>query len=105
MGGKVLVPTKQHIRTLTSARLASDALGVPTVIIARTDSLGANLITSDIDEDDAPFVTNERTAEGFFRVNNGPEAAIARGLSYAPYADLNIVRNWNSRSKFCKRLC
>lgn len=88
MGGKVLVPTKQHIRTLTSARLASDALGVPTVIIARTDSLGANLITSDIDEVDTPFVTNKRTAEGFFRVNNGPEAAIARGLSYAPYADL-----------------
>ena len=69
MGGKVLVPTKQHIRTLTSARLASDALGVPTVIIARTDSLGANLITSDIDEVDAPYVTNEKNRlKVFFRV-------------------------------------
>ena len=88
MGGKVLVPTSQHIRTLTSARLAADTLGVPLVIIARTDALGANLITSDIDEIDAEFVTGERTAEGFYRVNNGPEAAISRALSYAPYADL-----------------
>ena len=72
MGGKVLVPTSQHIRTLTSARLAADTLGVPLVIIARTDALGANLLTSDIDEIDAEFVTGERTAEGFYRVNNGP---------------------------------
>ena len=88
MGGKVLVPTSQHIRTLTSARLASDTLGVPTVIIARTDALAANLVTSDIDETDSDFVLGERTSEGFFKVKNGPEAAISRGLSYAPYADL-----------------
>ena len=88
MGGKVLVPTSQHIRTLTSARLAADTLGVPTVIIARTDALAANLITSDIDETDSSFVLGDRTSEGFFKVKNGPEAAISRGLSYAPYADL-----------------
>ena len=88
MGGKVLVPTSQHIRTLTSARLASDTMGVPTVIIARTDALAANLITSDIDEADSVFVLGERTSEGFFKVKNGPESAISRGLSYAPYADL-----------------
>ena len=88
MGGKVLVPTSQHIRTLTSARLASDTMGVPTVIIARTDALAANLITSDIDEADSDFVLGERTSEGFFKVKNGPESAISRGLSYAPYADL-----------------
>ena len=88
MGGKVLVPTSQHIRTLTSARLAADTMGVPTVIIARTDALGANLITSDIDDADSHFVLGERTSEGFFKVKNGPEAAISRGLSYAPYSDL-----------------
>ena len=88
MGGKVLVPTSQHIRTLTSARLAADALGVPTVIIARTDALAANLLTSDIDDSDKDFVLGERTSEGFFKVKNGPEAAFSRGLSYAPYADL-----------------
>ena len=88
MGGKVLVPTSQHIRTLTSARLASDTMGVPTVIIARTDALAANLITSDIDEVDSDFVLGERTSEGFFKVKNGPESAISRGLSYAPFADL-----------------
>ena len=88
MGGKVLVPTSQHIRTLTSARLASDTLGVPTVIIARTDALAANLVTSDIDETDSDFVLGERTSEGFFKVKNVPESAISRGLSYAPYADL-----------------
>ena len=88
MGGKVLVPTSQHIRTLTSARFASDTMGVPTVIIARTDALAANLITSDIDEVDSDFVLGERTSEGFFKVKNGPESAISRGLSYAPYADL-----------------
>ena len=88
MGGKVLVPTSQHIRTLTSARLASDTMGVPTVIIARTDALAANLVTSDIDEIDSDFVLGERTSEGFFKVKNGPESAISRGLSYAPYSDL-----------------
>lgn len=88
MGGKVLVPTSQHIRTLTSARLAADALGVPTVIIARTDALAANLLTSDVDDSDKDFVLGERTSEGFFKVKNGPEAAFSRALSYAPYADL-----------------
>ncbi len=88
MGGKVLVPTSQHIRTLTSARLAADALGVPTVIIARTDALAANLLTSDVDDSDKDFVLGERTSEGFFKVENGPEAAFSRALSYAPYADL-----------------
>ena len=88
MGGKVLVPTGQHIRTLNAARLAADLCDVPTLIVARTDSLGANLLTSDIDERDTRFVTGDRTAEGFYRVTPGPEAAIARGLAYAPYCDL-----------------
>ncbi len=88
MGGKVLVPTQQHVRTLQSARLAADVMGVPTLIVARTDSLSADLLTSDIDERDQAFVTGERTPEGFFRVQNGMGAAIARGLAYAPYADL-----------------
>jgi isocitrate lyase len=88
LGGKVLIPTAQHIRTLNAARLAADVSGTTTVIVARTDSLGANLVTSDVDERDAPFLTGERTAEGYFRVRSGPEAAIARGLAYAPYADL-----------------
>ena len=88
LGGKVLVPTSQFIKTLTAARLAADVLDVPTVLIARTDADAATLITSDVDERDAPFITGERTAEGFFRVRSGVEAAIARGLAYAPYADV-----------------
>jgi isocitrate lyase len=88
LGGKVLVPTSQFIRTLTAARLAADVLNVPTVLVARTDSLSATLLTSDIDELDARFVTGERTAEGFYRVTDGLEAAIARSLAYAPYADV-----------------
>jgi isocitrate lyase len=88
MGGKVLVPTSQHIRTLTSARLAADVMGVPTIVVARTDSLAATLLTSDIDERDRRFLTGERTSEGFFAVRNGLEAAIARGVAYAPHADL-----------------
>jgi isocitrate lyase len=88
MGGKVLVPTSQFVRTLSAARLAADVLGVPTLLIARTDANGANLITSDIDPRDHEFLTGERTPEGFFRVRSGLDAAIARGLSYAPYADL-----------------
>lgn len=88
LGGKVLVPTAQHIRTLVAARLAADVAGVPTLVVARTDALGAKLLTSDVDERDAGFCTGERTAEGFFRVRDGIEAAIARGLAYAPYADL-----------------
>ncbi len=88
MGGKVLVPTEQHIRTLNAARLAADVADVPLVLIARTDALGATLLTSDIDERDRPFCTGERTAEGYFRVRPGVEAAIARALAYAPYADM-----------------
>ena len=88
MGGKVLLPTQTAIRNLAAARLAADVCGVPTVIIARTDAEGATLITTDIDERDHAFLTGERSPEGFFYINNGLEAAIARGLSYAPYADL-----------------
>ena len=88
LGGKVLVPTSQFIRTLTAARLAADVLDVPTILIARTDALNATLLTSDVDERDRPFLTGERTPEGFFVVRNGLEAAIARSLAYAPYADL-----------------
>jgi isocitrate lyase len=88
LGGKVLVPTGQHIKTLTAARLAADVCGVPTLIVARTDAQAATLLTSDIDERDRGFVTGERTAEGFYRVHGGIEACIARGLAYAPYADL-----------------
>jgi isocitrate lyase len=88
LGGKVLVPTSQFIRTLTAARLAADVAAVPTVLVARTDSLAATLLTSDIDPHDARFLTGERTAEGFHRVRGGMDAAIARGLAYAPYADL-----------------
>lgn len=88
MGGKVLVPTSQFIRTLTAARLAADVLDIPTLLIARTDANSATLLTSDIDPYDQPFITGERTPEGFFRVRDGLEAGIARGLAYAPYADL-----------------
>ena len=88
LGGKVLVPTGQFVRTLTAARLAADVLGVPTVLIARTDALSASLLTTDVDPADAAFLTGERTPEGFFRVRDGLEAAIARSLAYAPYADV-----------------
>ncbi len=88
LGGKVLVPTAQHVRTLIAARLAADVADVPTLVVARTDALSASLLTSDIDEVDREFCTGERTPEGFFRVRDGIDAAIARGLAYAPYADL-----------------
>ena len=88
MGGKVLIPTSQHIRTLNAARLAADVADVATLVVARTDSLGANLLTSDHDERDRRFLTGDRTAEGFYEVTSGFEAALARGLAYAPYADL-----------------
>ncbi|HEV2871748.1 MAG TPA: isocitrate lyase [Actinomycetota bacterium] len=88
LGGKVLVPTGQFIRTLQAARLAADVAGVPTVLVARTDALAATLLTSDVDERDRPFLTGERTAEGYFRVTAGLDAPIARALAYAPYADL-----------------
>jgi isocitrate lyase len=88
LGGKVLVPTSQFIRTLTAARLAADVLNVPSVLVARTDALSATLLTTDVDERDAAFVTGQRTSEGFFMVRDGLEAAIARSLAYAPYADV-----------------
>ena len=88
MGGKVLVPTSTFIRTLTSARLAADVMGVPTLVIARTDAHSAALLTSDIDERDHRFLTGERTAEGFYRIKSGIETAIARAIEYAPYADV-----------------
>jgi len=88
LGGKVLVPTSSFVRTLNAARLAADVMGVPTVIMARTDADAARLMTSDIDPYDRPFLTGERTPEGFFEITGGPEMAIARGLAYAPYADL-----------------
>lgn len=88
LGGKVLVPTREFIQKLIAARFAADVMGVPTILIARTDALNATLLTSDIDPYDQPFLTGERTYEGFYVVRNGIEAAIARGLAYAPYADL-----------------
>ncbi len=88
MGGKVLVPTREAINKLVAARLAADVLGVPTLLIARTDACAARLLTSDCDEQDKRFLTGERSAEGFYYVNDGIEQAIDRGLSYAPYADL-----------------
>ena len=88
LGGKVLVPTAQFVRTLAAARLAADVLDVPTVLFARTDALSATLLTSDVDERDARFLTGERTAEGYFRVEPGLDAPIARALAYAPYADV-----------------
>ncbi|MEJ2753909.1 MAG: isocitrate lyase, partial [Chloroflexota bacterium] len=88
MGGKVLVPTREFIQKLVAARLAADVLGVPTIVIARTDAEGAQLITSDIDPRDQPFITGERTAEGYYRTTGGLDQAINRALSYAPYADV-----------------
>jgi isocitrate lyase len=88
MGGKVLVPTATAVRHLIAARLAADVMGVPTVLVARTDALSATLITSDIDPDDQPFLTGERTPEGFYVTQGGLDSAIRRGLAYAPYADM-----------------
>ncbi|WP_347940089.1 isocitrate lyase [Peribacillus simplex] len=88
LGGKVLLPTQTAVRNLVSARLAADVMGIPTILIARTDADAADLITDDIDPVDAPFITGERTPEGFYRTNAGLDQAIARGLAYAPYADL-----------------
>ncbi|MBN6055071.1 isocitrate lyase [Nonomuraea sp. RK-328] len=88
LGGKVLIPTGQHVKTLNAARLAADVAGVPSLIIARTDAQAATLLTSDVDPRDQRFTTGERTPEGFYRVRNGVQACIARGLAYAPYSDL-----------------
>jgi len=88
MGGKVLVPSREAVSKLIAARLAADVMGVPTVLLARTDAEAADLVTSDVDENDKPFITGQRTVEGFFRTRNGLEQAVSRGLAYAPYADL-----------------
>jgi len=88
LGGKVLIPTGQHIKTLTAARLAADVCGVPTLVVARTDAHAATLLTSDVDERDRQFIAGDRTAEGFYRVSNGMAPCVARGLAYAPYSDL-----------------
>jgi isocitrate lyase len=88
LGGKVLIPTGQHIKTLTAARLAADVCGVPSLVVARTDAHAATLLTADVDERDRQFVTGDRTAEGFYRVTNGMAPCVARGLAYAPYSDL-----------------
>jgi isocitrate lyase len=88
MGGKVLVPTREAVEKLAAARLAADVCGVPTLLIARTDAEAADLLTSDVDPNDQPFCTGERTVEGFFKTRAGADQAISRGLAYAPYADL-----------------
>lgn len=88
MGGKVLVPTREFVQKLIAARLAADVMGVPTILMARTDADAAELLTSDIDPNDKPFITGERTSEGFYRIKGGLEAAVSRGLAYAPYVDM-----------------
>ncbi len=104
LGGKVLVPTQEAINKLIAARLAADVCGVPTVLVARTDADAADLLTSDIDERDHAFVVpGERTSEGFFKVNNGVEQGIARGLSYAPYADLIWMETSNPDLEYARR--
>jgi isocitrate lyase len=102
MGGKVLVPTQEAVQKLIAARLAADLAGVPTVLFARTDAEAANLITSDIDDNDKPFLTGERTAEGFFRTRNGLAQAVSRGLAYAPYADLIWCETGKPDLKFAR---
>jgi isocitrate lyase len=102
MGGKVLVPTREAVAKLVAARLAADVMGVPTVLLARTDAEAADLVTSDVDENDKPFITGERTVEGFFRTRNGLEQSISRGLAYAPYADLIWCETGKPDLKFAK---
>jgi isocitrate/methylisocitrate lyase len=108
LGGKVLVPTAQHVRTLVSARLAADVLDVPALVVARTDALSATLLTSDVDPVDQAFVTGERTAEGFFCVEPGLDSAVARSLAYAPYADLlwfeTSTPNMGEAAEFAQRI-
>lgn len=103
LGGKVLVPTQEAINKLIAARLASDVMGVPTLIVARTDADAANLLTSDADPRDRKFLTGEKTSEGFFYVKNGIEQGIARGLSYAPYADLIWMETSNPDLDYARK--
>jgi isocitrate lyase len=102
MGGKVLVPTQEAVQKLIAARLAADVLGVPTLLVARTDAEAADLLTSDIDANDKPFVTGERTVEGFYKTTPGLQQAISRGLAYAPYADLVWCETGKPDLKFAK---
>ncbi|MBO9661647.1 isocitrate lyase [Dokdonella sp.] len=102
MGGKVLVPTREAVEKLNAARLAADVLGVPTLLVARTDAEAADLLTSDIDANDRPFTTGERTVEGFYKTKNGLDQAISRGLAYAPYADLVWCETGKPDLKFAK---
>ncbi|MGE4073818.1 MAG: isocitrate lyase [Lysobacterales bacterium] len=103
MGGKVLVPTQEAVQKLIAARLAADCAGVPSIIVARTDALAADLVTSDIDPNDKPFLTGERTVEGFYLSNMGPEQAISRGLAYAPYCDLIWCETGKPDLEFAKQ--
>ncbi|MFZ9966775.1 MAG: isocitrate lyase [Steroidobacteraceae bacterium] len=103
MGGKVLVPTQEAIQKLVAARLAADVMGVPTVILARTDAEAADLLTSDVDENDKPFLTGERTPEGFYKTRKGVEQAISRGLAYAPYADMVWCETGTPDLEFARR--
>ena len=103
MGGKVLVPTQEAVQKLVAARLAADIMGTPTLIFARTDAEAANLVTSDFDENDKPFCTGERTSEGYYRVINGLQQAISRGLAYAPYADLIWCETGKPDLEFAKQ--
>lgn len=104
LGGKVLVPTAQHVRTLNAARLAADVSGVPSIIIARTDSLAADLITSDVDERDQPFLTGDRTSEGFYRTTPGEDVVVARALAYAEYADMIWVETSEPDLELARRV-
>ena len=103
MGGKVLVPTREAIEKLTAARLAADVMGVPTLIVARTDAEAADLLTSDVDDNDRPFTTGERTVEGFYKTRNGLDQAISHGLAYAPYADLVWCETGKPDLEFARR--
>ncbi len=103
MGGKVLVPTREAVEKLTAARLAADVMGVPTLIVARTDAEAADLVTSDVDDNDKPFCTGERTVEGFYKTHKGLDQAISRGLAYAPYADLVWCETGKPDLEFARR--
>jgi isocitrate lyase len=103
MGGKVLVPTREAINKLVAARLAADVMGVPTLVIARTDAEAGDLITSDVDENDQPFLTGERTVEGFYRTRAGFDQAVSRALAYAPYADLVWCETGRPDLEFAKK--
>jgi len=103
MGGKVLVPTREAVAKLISARLAADVLGVPTLLLARTDADAADLVTSDVDENDRPYITGERTVEGFYRTRAGLDQAISRGLAYAPYADLVWCETGTPNLEYARR--